>query len=132
MGTQSYFNWRYHRLLQCEPLVLSFHWADTAQKRRQKMNSFNLPWPQIVACLVYGLLLSLIYLGLLWLTIKSLPQKRHKGLWLYISGVLRLVLFLSGAILFSQNSPARFLWIIAGFIITRLIFVGFIKTKGAV
>ena len=96
------------------------------------MTSFNLPWTQIGICLAYGLFLSLIYLGLLWFTIKSLNKTKHKGMWLFASGVLRISLFLFGAILFSQNNPARFLWIVAGFIITRLLLVSRIKTKGAV
>lgn len=96
------------------------------------MISFNLPWTQICACLFYGFILSLLYLGLLWFTIKFLTKTKHKGLWLFASGILRLALFLIGAILFSYHNPARFLWIVVGFILTRLVLVSFIKTKGAV
>lgn len=92
-------------------------------------DSLVLSWTQTGICLAFGCFLSLIYLGLLWLTVKSLPNKKHKGIWLFVSAVIRLTLFLAGAVLFSQNNAARFLWIVIGFIITRLIIVGFIKTR---
>ena len=96
------------------------------------MTSFNLPWPQMITCVIYGFCLSLFYLGLLWLTVKSLPKVKHKNLWLFTSAIIRLVLFLSGALLLSQNNPARFLWIVGGFIMTRLILLGLVKQKEAV
>lgn len=95
------------------------------------MISLALPWTQIFICLIYGLLLSLIYLGLLWMTIRSLPRIRHKGLALFLSAVVRLSLFLIGAVVLSGQNPACFLWIVAGFIITRFILLGFAKPKGA-
>ena len=95
------------------------------------MISFALPWTQILTCLIYGLVLGLIYLGLLWITIRSLPRIRHKGLALFLSATIRLCLFLMGAICLSQQNPARFLWIVLGFIVTRFVLLGLIKTKGA-
>lgn len=93
------------------------------------MMSFSLPWQQIVFCLIAGLILSVIYLGLLWLTIRHLAKSTHQGLLLFLSAVLRIALFLTGAILLSQHNPARFLWIVVGFIMTRILLVGFIKKK---
>ena len=95
------------------------------------MSSFLLPLPELLSCVVCGVVLNIVYLTLLWLTIKFLPHTQHKGLCLFGSVILRLALFLGLAIWFSQQSPARFLWIVIGFVITRLVVVGLIKTKEA-
>ncbi len=93
------------------------------------MISLYLPSMQIILCLMYGFFLALIYLGLLWGTVKSLSKMSHKGLCLFASAVLRLTVFLLGAVFFSQHQVARFLWIVAAFIITRFILVSFVKIK---
>ena len=96
------------------------------------MISFDLSWVQIGICLFWGFSLSVIYLALLWLTIKSLSKSKHRVFLLLISAIARLALFLTGAILLSQHQAARFLWIVVGFVITRLLLVGLVKTKGTV
>jgi len=93
------------------------------------MISFILPFPQILICLLTGFVLSIIYLGLLWITIRLLAKTRHKGMLLLLSAAIRITIFFTGAILLSQHNPARFLWIVFGFIITRIFFVSRIKLK---
>ena len=95
------------------------------------MSTFVLPFPQVLSCLFCGVVLNVVYLILLWLTIQFLPHVSHKGLCLFGSVILRLVLFLGLALLFSHQNLARFLWIITGFVMTRFVLVGLIKIKGA-
>ena len=91
--------------------------------------NFNLPLLQLFTCIIIGVILSTIYLSLLWLTIKYLPKIHHKGLYLFISAALRIFLFLYGLIIFSQHNVARLIWILIGFITTRFIVLGLIKQR---
>ena len=93
------------------------------------MMSFDLSFFQIFCAFCYGVILSLIYLGLLWLTLKHLPHTQHKGMWLFVSAVIRLALFLYLSVLLSQHNPFTFLLIVVGFVIARLCLVGRIKSR---
>lgn len=75
-----------------------------------------------------GILLATIYLLLLWLTARSLPKIKHKGLLLIGSAILRFSLFLIGTLYFSQKSTPLLLLIAATFIITRFVVIGCIKS----
>ena len=94
------------------------------------MTNVNLPYSSIVVAFTMGGLLSLLYLGLLWYSIKLLPKIiKKRGLFLFASAVVRLFLFLFLAVYLAQNHAGKFLWIVIGFITTRLILLSFIKNK---
>ena len=93
------------------------------------MTNIKLSLDAIFLALTMGGILSVLYLGLLWYSIKLLPKVKRKGLFLFASAVLRLFLFLFLAVWLSQNHVGRFLWIVIGFISVRLIILSFIKTK---
>ncbi len=84
------------------------------------MMSMNLGFDIILYCICTGTALGLLYLALLWLTVKYLKKVKHKALFLASSAILRLGLFLFLAVKFAQQNPASFLWIVLGFIMIRL------------
>ena len=94
------------------------------------MISLSLPLSAILYSLSIGVIISFVYLGLLWQTVKYISKTQRKALFLLISALVRLALFLYLAVLFSEQNPARFLWIVAGFIITRICFVSMVKLGG--
>ena len=94
------------------------------------MNSLSLPFVDILSCMAVGSALCVLYLILLWQSIKNLSKTKHKALFLIASTILRVSLFLILAIFFSGHSPVRFLCIFVGFILTRFLIVGFVKVRG--
>ena len=84
----------------------------------------------ILIAFFMGGILSLIYLGLLWYSLKLLPRIKQKGIFLFISAALRLFLFLFLAVWLAQNHAGRFLWIFLGFICVRLVILSKIKNRG--
>lgn len=94
------------------------------------MSSIFLPLSDILPLLWVGVSLAFIYLWLLLKTVQKLPIIKRKGLFLLASAVGRIVLFLGIALLFSQHSPARFIWIVLAFVITRFFVVGYTKSGG--
>lgn len=84
-------------------------------------------WPQIILSLLIGGALCLVYLLLLWKTLKVLPQVEHKGNILFFSAIIRLFLLIFVGIYFAYGNGARFLLIFIGFFITRVIVLKFTK-----
>ena len=93
------------------------------------MESIRLSYSAILIAFMTGGILSVLYLGLLWYSLKLLPKIKKRGLFLFGSAVLRLFLFLFLAVYLSQNHVGRFLWITIGFITMRLFLLSFIKNK---
>ena len=91
--------------------------------------NISLPYSAILTAFIMGAILSLLYFGLLWYSLKLLPKIKKRGLFLFVSAALRLFLFLFLAVYLAQNHAGRFLWIVLGFITTRLILLSFIKNK---
>ncbi|MGN1063448.1 MAG: ATP synthase subunit I [Alphaproteobacteria bacterium] len=89
----------------------------------------TLSYLQIILSLGIGGLLGLIYLFLLWQTLLKLPKIKHKGNFLFLSAVIRLALLIFTAIYFSFNNGTRFILIIVGFIIARLIVMKYVKAS---
>ena len=94
------------------------------------MTSIKLSLDAILLALAMGGILSLIYLELLWYSLKLLPKIKRKGLFLFASAAIRIFLFLFLAISLSQNHAGRFLWIVIGFVSVRLFLLSRIKNKG--
>ncbi|MBO7257805.1 MAG: hypothetical protein J6V11_02570 [Alphaproteobacteria bacterium] len=82
---------------------------------------------QILLSFGIGIVSGLIYLFLLWQTLLKLPKIKHKGNFLFISAVIRLSLLIFTAIYFSFDNATRFLLIIIGFIIARVITIKYVK-----
>ncbi len=93
------------------------------------MLNIKLSLGEIFGALLMGGILSLLYLGLLWYSLKLLPKIKKRGLFLFGSAVVRLFLFLFFAIWLSQDHAGRFLLIVIGFIGMRLILLSRIKNK---
>ena len=58
------------------------------------MTSIKLSLDAILLALAMGGILSLIYLELLWYSLKLLPKIKRKGLFLFASAAIRIFLFL--------------------------------------
>ncbi|MBR5129990.1 MAG: ATP synthase subunit I [Alphaproteobacteria bacterium] len=82
---------------------------------------------QILISLGIGIVIGLIYLFLLWQTLLKLPSVKRKGNFLFLSAIIRLTLLIFCAIYFSFDSGARFLLIIIGFIMARIITLKYVK-----
>ena len=94
------------------------------------MISLKLSLEAILLALLTGAVLSMLYLGLLWYSLKLLPKIKKRGLFLFGSAALRLFLFLFLAVWLSQNHAGRFLVIVVGFVGMRLLLISRVKNKG--
>lgn len=93
------------------------------------MANVSLPYSVLIVYFFLGGILSILYLGLLWYSVKLLPKIKKRGLFLFLSAVVRLFLFLFLAVYLSQDHVGKFLWIVIGFITMRLVLLSFIKNK---
>ncbi len=94
------------------------------------MIDINLSANMIGIAVISGIILSLIYFTLLWYTTQNLPKIKNKGLFLFLSSIMRLTLFAIVAILLILKNPTLFLWLFVGFVGTRSILVPFLNNKG--
>ncbi|MBP5344299.1 MAG: hypothetical protein J6Y85_04435 [Alphaproteobacteria bacterium] len=81
----------------------------------------------LIVCIITGILIGIAYEYLLWLSIKTLPKIKHKGLWLLFTTAARLFLLLFTAVVMAKENVARFLWIIFAFLVTRWIVINIAK-----
>jgi len=93
------------------------------------LNIFRLSLSEIGTTLGIGALCAIIFMYLLWNTVKLLPQVKHKYLFLFISKALRIFLLLCVMILFSNHHAGRFIFIFCGFLIMRLIILHFVSFR---
>lgn len=84
-------------------------------------NIFHLTASEMGIALALGAACAFIYMYLLWTSVKLLPGVKHKGLFLFISGVLRLFLLIFGMLILANDSGGKFILIFCGFVITRLL-----------
>lgn len=88
---------------------------------------FQMSWQDMGMAFGMGVILGMVYMYLLWMTVQTLPKVRHKGIFLFISAVLRIFLLIFGAIALSQNHAGRFIIIFCGVISLRLFVLRFTK-----
>ena len=93
------------------------------------MEHFKLSWNLLIWSIVCGVILSFLYYMLLWYCVNKLPQIKRKGLFLFISSVFRLTLFVIVAFLLAARHPALLLCMFVSFVITRFFIV---KKKGVI
>ena len=93
------------------------------------MNTLSFSWTACLYGLAIGFALCVIYTWLLWLTVKKLAHIKHKGLFLLTSAIVRILLFIIPAIYLSQHDVSCFLFIVIGFVLSRFIIVGQVKTS---
>ncbi len=86
-----------------------------------------LPFSDALLMLGAGFILCLAYLYLLWQSVSSLPNVKRKGVFLFLTGTLRLFLIIFVMLLLSNNNLSRFLYILIGFMCTRSVFLSFTK-----
>ncbi len=94
------------------------------------MENFKLPIDMVLESLLCGVLLSLVYFSLLWYSLKVLPNMKRKGLFLFVTSLIRLVIFLVVAILLAKDGHMKLIWMFLAFIVTRLCLVKFLKNRG--
>ena len=90
---------------------------------------FRLSWNEIGTTLGIGVGCAILFMYLLWETVKLLPQVKHKYLFLFISKALRIFLLLCVMILFSNHHAGRFIFIFCGFLMMRLIILHFVSFR---
>lgn len=87
------------------------------------MTNYELSWGFILFSFLSGIVLSCVYCTLLWYSIKKLPNVKHKGLFLFLTSIFRLVIFVSVATFFGMKHPAYLLCMIITFAMTRFLIV---------
>ncbi|MBR6411946.1 MAG: ATP synthase subunit I [Alphaproteobacteria bacterium] len=92
-------------------------------------NAFKLSLSEFGTCFLIGAICGLIFMYLLWRTVKLLPQVKHKYLFLFVSKALRIFLLLCVMILFSDHHAGKFLTIFCGFWAIRLIILKFVSFR---
>ena len=90
-------------------------------------NIFHLSGYEMIVALGIGAICSVVYLYLLWRTVQLLPQVKHRGLFLFVSVALRILLLLCVMVLFSNQQAGRFILIFCGFVIMRLFILRFTR-----
>ena len=90
---------------------------------------FRMSLTEIGICFLMGVVCGLIFMYLLWKTVKLLPQVKHKYLFLFISKVLRIFLLLCVMMLFSDHHAGKFLMIFCGFLAVRLLVLKFVAFR---
>lgn len=75
-----------------------------------------------------GMFIGLGYFGLLWWTLKRLPERTHRGAWLFGGLALRLSVALAGFYTFTGGDPLRLIVCLAGFMAVRVAFTRLIRT----
>lgn len=91
------------------------------------MNIFQMPISDMGLCLLIGAIVSVVYMYLLWKTVRLLPRVKRKGLFLFISALLRIFLLIFGMLLLSNDNAGRFILIFCGFVISRLFILRFTR-----
>lgn len=77
----------------------------------------------MIIALISGFVLSVIFFGGLWLTIKKTIGKPYAGLWIAGSSFIRMAITLIGFYFASQGNLTRLLICVATFIATRFLVV---------
>lgn len=90
-------------------------------------NIFQISLSDMGICLLIGVVVSVIYMYLLWRTVHILPHVKRKGLFLFTSAVLRIFLLIFGMLLLSNEHAGRFILIFCGFVIFRLFILRFTR-----
>ncbi|MBQ3696084.1 MAG: hypothetical protein II938_03860 [Alphaproteobacteria bacterium] len=93
------------------------------------MMSFSFSLSQFFLGLAMGSLICLVYLTLLWLSLKALPKIKHKVPFLLITAIIRISLAVVLLFLCAQHNLVQFLSILCGFILTRLILLNYLPRK---
>ena len=94
------------------------------------INIFQMPLSDMGICLLIGAVVAIVYMYLLWETVRILPRVKRKGFFLFFSAVLRIFLLIFGMLLLSGDSAGRFILIFCGFLIFRLFILRFTRFGG--
>lgn len=70
-----------------------------------------------------------LYYLLLWHSLKILPRVKRRGMFLFLSAGVRIFMLIFTAVYFANDHAGRFILIIIGFILTRVICINMIKKQ---
>ncbi len=84
----------------------------------------------LLGSVAVGLALGAIYLGGLWLTVRSLPTMRQPAFWFLASFVLRVSIVLAGFYVIMQGRWERLIACMVGFLFARTILIRHLHDVG--
>jgi F1F0 ATPase subunit 2 len=87
-------------------------------------------WSSVTTGLLLGSGLALLYLGLLWVSVRHATEAKRPGLWMLITGILRVAAVSAVFVLIVTHDWPRFAGCAAGFVLTRWIAVHRMAGKG--
>lgn len=90
----------------------------------------NMNITEFIQFFLIGIACGLVYLYLLWQTVKVLPNVKKKGIFLFTSMFLRIFLMLSLIVVFANDSLNKFLIMCLGFILIRFVVLRFTHFGG--
>ncbi len=90
----------------------------------------NINLAEFIKFFLIGITCGLVYLYLLWQTVKVLPNVKKKGVFLFTSMFLRIFLMLSLIVVFANNDLNKFLIMCLGFILIRFFVLRFTRFGG--
>ena len=89
----------------------------------------HLSMSEVILFIGLGALLSVVYIYSLWTTTRLVTRMKNKGRFLAITTVLRLVCVIALLVLMAWGSAYRLICLLAGFMLMRMILVGYVKNK---
>ncbi|WP_159470269.1 ATP synthase subunit I [Dyadobacter sp. 3J3] len=75
----------------------------------------------IIAALIGGLILGIIFFGGLWITVRKTLGTNYAAIWMLGSALIRTAVVLTGFYFISQGSLPRLLVSVTGFIAARFL-----------
>lgn len=81
----------------------------------------HLTLPMAGGLLLIGMMMGILYYLMLWYSLKILLRIKRRGVFLFVSAAVRIFMLIFIALYAAQNEAGRFLLVIAGFIITRIV-----------
>lgn len=89
--------------------------------------STTLTWPVAGGLILIGMMTGILYYLMLWQSLKYLPRFKRRGAFLFASAAVRIFMLIFIALYAARDDAGRFLLVIAGFIITRIVCLGAVK-----
>lgn len=91
----------------------------------------NDPILHLAAASLAGAFLALLYLSALWGSLRMITVFVRPGPWIVASSAARLAALMGGFWLVSAGQPLRLAATLVGFVVTRTIVVGLVRTRPA-
>ena len=82
----------------------------------------------MILAFVAGIVLGIIFFGVLWFTVKKTVTAKAPWLWMLGSFIVRIAIVLTGFYFISDGNWQRLIACLVGFIIARFIVIHFTKS----